>query len=466
MDPGTGQPEPDAGPDISPDAPNSCSDNSHCPADRQQCSESQCVACTVDQHCTTVGTTRCTVSKTCVQCLVNTDCGGGDTPLCTPENKCVECLSHDDCESGEFPLCSSGACVPCGEGGGSAACAEKTDNALPICVSNGSCAQCGRSTDCKVDDAPICAQNKCIPCTRDSECSERDGDEPGICLAPRDDGRCAKDEETIYVQNANPCSMAGGEGTRDMPFCQPANALRAISSSRRVLRLRGPVAGALDIETSGPIVSIIGQEGAVISSATDVGILVRSGDVYIRGLEVVASRGTGVVVRSGSTLRLNRAVVKANLGGGLQVASGAGFDISNSVFAGNIQGGIGPGRFGGVSLGSPGNGRPGVFRANTVVYNEDIGVLCPMGAQQRLVGVLLSGNVAGDQFNCNMPSSSRMVADPKFMTGRAFHIDRGAPCENAASASEMPKDDLDGEPRPYPTGSRSDCGADEFHPSP
>ncbi len=451
-------------PDRTPDAENSCTVDPDC-GPSGHCLDMKCVGCIEDSHCP-MDRKKCGPAKTCVECLTSPDCGySPDKRLCNASNSCVECLAHADCKNPDRPLCAAGACVGCGGGGGDAGCAAK-DKALPICLpDSGRCAECGDSNDCSVDTKPICIDSKCAPCTKDSECADRDMDKPGICLAPRE-GRCAKDDETIYVQNANPCSMAAGEGHADMPFCQAAPALRAISNTRRVIRIRGPEPiQELDVQTTGALVSIIGQKAATITSSSGTGVHIRGGDVLLRSLEVSGSRGTGIIVENGATVRLNRVIVKQNLTGGLQVLGGAGFEVNNSVFASNAQGGIGPGRFGGVSLSVPTGGRPNIFRASTVAINEDIGVLCPPGSNLRLTGVLLTGNLAGDQFNCMLTPSSKAGPDAKFIAGRPFHIDQGAPCENAATAAEMPPDDIDGEPRPFPANGRSDCGADEFHPA-
>jgi hypothetical protein len=456
--PPPGGPPLDAAPDTTPDAPNTCSENAHCPESKGQCFESQCVACTADVHCPSERR-RCTESKTCVECLVAGDCSGGK-PFCTGGNVCVECLSHGDCKGADLPLCASGVCVKCDDGGGDAACAQKTSNALPICLSSGGCAQCGESTDCKAGTAPICAQNKCVPCSKDAECKERDGDEPGICLNHLG-GRCAGDDETIYVRNGDPCAMAGTEGSSEMPFCQPQRAMAAISTSRRVIRLRGPgELSQFEIQATGGPVTIIGQEGAAILPVSDIGVRVRSGDVHIRGLEVVNSRNTGIAVDSGATVHLNRVIVRQNLGGGLRVAAGAGFDVTNSVFSSNGTGLAGLVQFGGVFLGTPGGNRPARFRANTVVQNENIGVVCERANQgQRLEGVLLTGNGVSDQLNCAL-ADSRQGGDPRF--SRPFHLGPDSPCRDVVMSSDFPSEDLDGEARP--AGARSDCGADEYQP--
>ncbi len=455
-DPGIPVPGPDAPPDTPPDAPGTCSENSHCAGSTSQCFENTCVACTVDMHCPSEKR-RCTEARTCVECLAAVDCPTA-RPFCTTDNVCVECQGHGDCKSADQPLCAAGACVACDEGGGNAACAQKTSNALPICLPGGSCVQCGVSTDCKADSSPICEDNECVGCTRDAECKERDGDKPGICLFPRD-GRCARDDETIYVQNATPCSMNGGEGRFAMPFCEPQAALGAVAANRRMIRLRGPQPlSELEIEASGAQITIVGQEGATITSPSEIGVQIGSGNLHIRGLKVTGNQ-TGIVVDGGSTVQLNRVIVELNREGGLRIANGATFDITNSVFAKNGLGSVGPTRFGGVFLGTPGGGRNGRFRANTVVDNNEAGVVCN-STNQSLIGVLLFNNLGLNSFNCMEPSGREGV-DPRFSTTRAYHLTEGAPCQDAMSSSDMPADDIDGEARP-PNGTRSDCGADEY----
>jgi Cys-rich repeat protein len=453
-------PPPDAPPDTPPDAANSCSDNSHCPTDKGQCFELQCVACTMDNHCT--GEKRkCTESKTCVECLANSDCTSGTRPFCT-SNVCVECQAHADCKTAERPLCSAGACVKCEDGGDDAGCAQK-DSDLPICLSSGECAECGVSTDCKADNAPICEDNECVPCTQDAQCAERDQDQPGICLFPRG-GRCVKNEETIYVQGASPCANSAGQGTSAAPFCDPQRAVAAVTPTRRVIRIRGPQAvGDLQIDASGPQITIIGQEGATVTSPAGVGIQIDSGNIHIRGLRVSGNQ-TGIVVDQGATLQLNRALVDLNREGGLQIDDGVTFDISNSVFAKNGLGSVGAIRYAGVFLGTPGGGRTGRFRGNTVVSNDEAGVVCN-STSQALVGVLLQDNVGLNWFNCATPTGREGV-DPRFSAMRPYHLTEGSPCQDAMASGDMPPDDFDGEPRPYPLNGRSDCGADEYRPSP
>ena len=205
---------------------------------------------------------------------------------------------------------------------------------------------------------------------------------------------------------------------------------------------------------------IVGQEGATITSPSEIGIQVTSGsNIHIRGLRVSGNQ-TGILVESGATVQLNRVLVELNRQGGLQIENGATFDIANSVFAKNGVGSVGPIPYAGVFLGTPGGNRTGKFRANTVVDNAEAGVVCNSDSQA-LVGVLLFNNLRADSFFCAMPTG-RAGVDPRFSPLQPYHLTNGSPCADAmASGGDMPLDDFDGERRPFPDNGRSDCGADE-----
>src|SRR5829696_2620286 len=94
------------------------------------------------------------------------------------------------------------------------------------------------------------------------------------------DGRCASDSEIIHVLNGPGCSASGG--TAAAPFCQSQDGINAVTATRRVLLLRGPV--ALTPFTASPMgapISIIGQSGASIAPGAFVGVRVSGGEVYL-----------------------------------------------------------------------------------------------------------------------------------------------------------------------------------------
>jgi hypothetical protein len=279
-------------------------------------------------------------------------------------------------------------------------------------------------------------------------------------------GRCASDAEIIYVQNSAGCS--GGAGTLASPYCRSQDGINAVTAAKRVVVMRGTV--ALGIWTSSSTagqISVFGQNNATVSPGVDIGIHVISGDVYIRGLNVqgggASAVNAGIVVDTGATIHLDRCVVSKNAGG-LLVHNGAGFEVANSVFAANQTGTGDFGAFGGVSLGTKGTGLPGTFWFNTVVDNQQLGVVCTSNSQS-LDGVLLSGNIGGDQFHCSMPATSKSGAtdtrDPQLDT--TYHLTATSPCRDFIDMTiPHPTDDLDGESRPKPATGRLDCGADEY----
>jgi hypothetical protein len=258
--------------------------------------------------------------------------------------------------------------------------------------------------------------------------------------------------------------MGAGGGTRATPFCQPSDAVAALTAERRVLVLRGGGALAgLVISASGAPVTVVGQVGAEIAPGALKGIDIRAGDVYVRGVTVRDSEDTGISVVGDATLRLSRCYVRRNKAGGMVVTGGAGFDVSNCVFDGNLGGLAGPTMFGGAYLDQPAGDRPRVFRFNTVIGNESAGVVCP-NTSIKVDSSLLFNNgtrVGSNAVVCDASATTNKVAvDPLFAS--PAHLGPNSPCLNAGNTTDFPPEDIDGDPRPQ--GPASDCGADEFRP--
>src|SRR5450432_1230322 len=110
------------------------------------------------------------------------------------------------------PICDAGgACRPCNAGTVASTACANLDASKPTCGANGQCVVCSTSADCKADPTkPICdvANQKCVACTADSQCVDKLGANPGVCMAHQD-GRCATDAETFYVSNQTGCSDSG-----------------------------------------------------------------------------------------------------------------------------------------------------------------------------------------------------------------------------------------------------------------
>ena len=467
--PGTGgQPaSPDAPAADVPDTRPICDDNAQCTSPGMKvCVNHVCVACekkTEVSDCPREGRPFCDSANMCVPCTAILTENPGicvmPTPFCIPDlGTCQQCRDFNDCKGDATkPLCSSKkACVDCTSGGGNAACMAR-DAGNPICRTDGACVQCGVSTDCVDAAKPICIANHCEVCTTDKQCAER-GEGPGICLTDPDGkaGRCATEAETIYV-GGNPCS-ASNKGVKGSPFCQPADAAKALSTARRVILFLGSDSFfGFTIDKAGGPVYIVANNGAAITPGPTAGIVVGNNavDVRIRGLAVRGSDDTGIIAKGAATVRLDRCVLKNNNKGGFIAQDGAGFDIANTVFDTNSVGSVGAASFGGAYLGKP-NNRPKRFRFNTVIGNLAPGVAC-QDATQDLTGSILNGNVP-DSINCKVSPTSSVGEPP--MLDATYHLTSASPCLNRVDpAADAPPDDLDGDPRPQET--KLDCGADE-----
>jgi hypothetical protein len=170
---------------------------------------------------------------------------------------------------------------------------------------------------------------------------------------------------------------------------------------------------------------------------------------------------------------MDRCIVNGNLGGGLVVNAGANFEIANSVFDNNGPGLVGTTTtFGGVYLGgsAPSSG-PSRFWFNTIVNNQDRGIIC-FDTSQPLPGMLLYGNINGDYLSCAMDGTSKwssgsgpLSTGSSDITNPALsstnHLTSTSKCRDFVNVVvPHPSDDMDGDARPK--GTKLDCGADEY----
>ena len=350
-------------------------------------------------------------------------------------------------------------------------CNQCTDGG--VCdMDAGRCVECLADGDCGVTTKPICnpTTNICERCTTDVQCASKVPN-PGVCMFHLD-GRCATDEETIYVESRTGCmsTPSASGGTMAMPFCKLQDALSAVAT-RRLLFVRGSGdVGNTSIQSlAGGQISIIGPGARITAAAGSPGLRVTSSDVFARGIKILGDSGTdiGIVAESAATIRLDGVTVENMSKGGLRVI-GSGYEVVNSLFAGNggtIDDG---GRFiGGAFIATPISGQPARFAFNTVVANNRDGVICGSGSQTLEASLLvnnLGGGATPDASNCTL-SLSKTTADgaPNLTTSDPkYRLTASSPCRNALSAPppNVPDHDIDGTKRPQEGA--FDCGADEF----
>jgi hypothetical protein len=175
-----------------------------------------------------------------------------------------------------------------------------------------------------------------------------------------------------------------------MPFCAPQAALNALTSSRRLLVIRGPRAvPGFSLTSEGPQVSIIGQDDALITGINRTGITLDNRDLYLRDLSVSGGNQIGILARSDGTLRLERVKVKDNrnlmpVAGGIFI-DGAAFEIENCLISGNGPGVDELGAFwGGLRVQAA---RDSLSRLDRVslVDNENTGLSCAESIDGRAV---------------------------------------------------------------------------------
>jgi hypothetical protein len=209
------------------------------------------------------------------------------------------------------------------------------------------------------------------------------------------DGRCATDAETIYVQKTVACpgAAATADGSAAMPYCSMDPAVTAVGATRDLILVRGTVtSAATPISGASRQISIVGQLNAGIAGS-DPGIHLSAGDLYVRSVKLGPSPALGCQAEAGSTLRLDHVVVTNNSGGGVLI-DGAAFDIENTTVTDNDSGTFGVANWGGILVNNPPTGGPAKLQFVTIQNNKQVGVAC--SARVSGANVSASGNVGGD----------------------------------------------------------------------
>ena len=422
-----------------------------------------------------------TTTNQCVGCLSSRDCSDPSKPICGTTEICVACGSQlapvDSCatKSSTMPVCkaAAGTCVECG---GDSDCKTST---IPACDTANKCVECVQSSHCKNASAPvcdttaehcvqclansdcsgttpICTNKQCTKCISDAQCVAKLGANPGVCGL---DGSCPGDDAVIYLQNSALCSTTSpGNGTSASPYCSSDDATGALTATKTIIVIRGPLAvGNLTLTFTQKTVLIAGQTLAKVtnpSTGTPPLVNITAGEATLRDLTVSSGYDAGVSVSGGAILHMDRCYVTGNTKNGI-ITDKSAFDIVNTVIANN-----GGSNFSGVNLGSYTGTGPTRFAFNTVVNNGLVGVAC--GQTYTLTGILANGNGTANftSSTCVTNGTTSISTTPNL--GTNYHLTATSPCVNAGGTT-CPPDDIDGDTRPI--GAACDCGADEYKPN-
>jgi hypothetical protein len=212
------------------------------------------------------------------------------------------------------------------------------------------------------------------------------------------DGRCATDDESVYVESRVGCtSTPGTRGTSTAPFCFAQLGIDAAKAGAKPLVvMRGALTPGFEAApNTGTRLSIVGQSSATItasSSGSGTAVLLSSGDMYLRGVIVKGTpdSGLGVTARPGATLRLESVKVDSNPKGGVLI-DGAFFDLRNVLVIRNGLGIYGTNTtWSGVLINNPPAGAPARLERVSIVQNSPPGLNCSQAVQS--TSLLATGN--------------------------------------------------------------------------
>ena len=460
------------------------------------------------------------VGKTCIADPNSPGDGDGDGDGDGPDASMVACDDSSECP-GDEPICASGVCGDCSL---DSQCGDR-NAAAPICLGDGSCAECGSNAQC-ANPTPICDadEHECRGCVDHGECAS------GVC--DPNASACVAEAHVVHVdavQGADSPLCGSAAGTEACATISGTDGgLSKVDGDRKYLLISAAnytesiTINGLEVLLIGPGAINDPHFGFFDASALD---LLGEADVTVDGMTLMASDGlldgVGIDCES-STLRLYNTTVRDNLAGGIRAdlcdveirrsliddnssygidADGGELFVSRSTISRNERAGIRVSEApfevtnnfivrnkGGGFVARNGSDSSIAASAqalihNTIVKNESLGsgagVVCETAnavqAPSNIIydnyssfGSPVTGlcefrysNVAG-----GMSGTGNIDEAPTFMSPMAlpgnFHLTADSAGIDEADPSGMASEDVDGDRRPLGLG--FDMGADERRP--
>jgi hypothetical protein len=366
-------------------------------------------------------------------------------------------------------------------------CSETCTGTTPICdAASATCVECLTNADCFDDMRPRCEANACGACRVDDDCST------GVCLG---DGSCAAASRILYT------TQDGAGSCSQMDPCSLDTAVTLLSPTIDIIKMTGtfmrmdPIVVPMKATIVGFGATLMSlpatpQFGYMIFGPDGVDLTVRGLAFELGGLgsgiscsmgkltvERVRIRGAGGVgiASQACELVMSRTTISGALSYGL-FASGGPITITNSLVHDN---GVGANGFGGIFLSQVTSGRvehTTISRNNTTQANQPKSIRCTNSPTVEWRSNIIFGHAAPSiDPLCRVsysvidpgytgPGTVNIQQNPLFVDPNAgdFHIMPMSPAIMAADPASTISIDIDGEPRPRPTGVPADSGADEI----
>jgi len=366
--------------------------------------------------------------------------------------------------------CELFASLPTGQVGAADHCTADVHCpvATPYCdLGAEACIQCRTNDDCSSDE-PACLSGACTSCVIDADCG-------GTTCLP--DGTCADPARVVYASPTglaaadcslpSPCDLdtavtklsatidivelLPGTYTRMTPV--PITTTATLSGSSATLQSMG--ATAIDVEAgnltlldvaiaANAQIGVICQGSGHLSlhrvriTGATTGVYAQPCAVEIDRSSITGGTGYGAIVATGP-LTMQSSFVTGN-GGGVAVSDATGSIIQSTIAANTVQ------------VGTSGllcTNSPSFTAANDIIWTNPVDPMCVVNTSDLDAGYTGTG-------------TNNLTMDPLFVSAPVdYHLMATSPVRGAGDPAQTTTVDIDGEPRPQPSGTPPDLGADE-----